>query len=334
LIGTLAFVFGFSFVFTLTGLGFTALISALGKVKPWLLMFSGIGFALFGLKMMGTVKEGRLAHLLNRSVALNWSGQRAPLYLRNFLFGSFFGLSWTPCVGPIVGGVMTYAASREASPMRGAFMLFTFSMGIGLPLLLVALGSNWIEPILKKTKKLLPRIEAATGFLLFIFGVFVFNQTRLQVVFTNPNPTSSNLVAVTPQGEQKSLGLESSGGTRMIFFYSKNCPICHAMDEFLPEFEKTCQSNQFTVIRANVDQPANYAASEHFGVKAVPTIVFLDKNGEAFIRLVGYQPESRLKEAAQRTSGLICQKQDDLYEHTPNEKELLQDRACSVGKVC
>ncbi|MFH1638954.1 MAG: cytochrome c biogenesis protein CcdA [Chloroflexota bacterium] len=129
---SLSFVAGFSAVFTLlgavaglTGVAVSAYIGVIRQVSGALMIFFGL-FLLLALKVPFLNFERRLT---TRSSATGG-------YLRSLLVGGVFSLGWTPCVGPILGGILTMALGVR-TVYRGALLLLTYSMGLGLPFLVV-----------------------------------------------------------------------------------------------------------------------------------------------------------------------------------------------------
>jgi cytochrome c-type biogenesis protein len=236
----------------------------------------------------------------------------------------------------VLGGVLTYVASQEATPIQGAALLSAFALGISLPLLAIAIASDHVLPLLNRLKRLLPKIEYAAGLGLFIFGIYVLSQARLNdfLIRTQPNRI---IAAIDYRGKQTRLDQGEPGTSRMVFFYSQHCPVCHAMEKFLPEFERTCSSKDFELIRINVDWAENSDASHHFGVRAVPTISFLNHKGAELVHLVGYQTQGRLREAARTATQVACAKNNSL---APSEIEKAldsldhQEKNCQVGTAC
>lgn len=332
---TVWFCLGFTLVFVLFGMSLPLIHSALGGAKPWLLALSGAALAAFGLRMMGMLGEGRLVNWLSRSFHLPEFGSKFPKGIQGFVFGALFGLSWTPCVGPVLGGVLTYVASQEAAPLQGAALLSSFALGISLPLIAIAVASDRVLPLLQRLKRYLPRIEYAAGLGLFIFGVYVVSQARLQDFVYRGQPDGA-LTATTHKQQVIRLDQRKAGMSRMVFFYSDNCPVCHAMESYLPEFEEACASNGFELVRINVDRSENSAAAEHFGVRAVPTISMLNSEGAELVHLVGYQTQSRLREAAKAVTKLACAQVKSAIPAELEDQMLPAGTktSCEIGAAC
>lgn len=299
------FALGFTIVFVGLGIGAGALGEAIGQAKPALYLVGAIVSILFGLKMMGIITTAGPFSWMERSLRVPDFSRKLPQGLQGLAFGAVFGLGWTPCVGPVLGAVLTYVASSQASPARGALMLFAFSVGLSLPLFGIALAIDRARPWLEKLKKFLPKIEYAAGLGLTIFGVLLLNQARFSV---DPAPAAgAPVAALNDRHEQLSLGAATPRLGRMVFFYTDTCPICHAMERYLSEFENQCSSKNFQFSRVNVGWPGNAQASERYQVRAVPQISVFDGEGREVIHLIGYQTEARLREAARSITGLVCQ---------------------------
>lgn len=328
-LSTAWFSVGFTAAFVSLGVGAAAVSARLETLKPVLLLGGAFIVGIFGLRMMKVISLS----WLERSFQLPDFSQKVPRGLSGLVFGLVFGLGWTPCVGPILGAVLTYVASQQSSPLRGAMMLFVFAQGISLPLIAVAAGFDRMKPLLGKVRSWLPRIEYATGFGLVLFALFLFNAAR----FSSGEQTADGSVAATDQHHQVvRLGEKSPGQVRMVFFYSDHCSICHAMESYLGGFEKECESQAFRFSKVNVDKSENGLAAAKYNIRAVPTVAVLGADGKELIHLVGYQTEGRLREAAKVTAGLLCTNNNvppGIKEEAP-ATQYEENQVCTAGKSC
>lgn len=94
-------------------------------------------------------------------------------YATSFATGVVFGAGWTPCVGPILAGILALAAT-EQSVGRGALLLTFYSIGLGLPFLLVGLAFAEMTRVLPRVNRYLPTISLVSGFLLALVGVLIY----------------------------------------------------------------------------------------------------------------------------------------------------------------
>lgn len=172
LLGAL-YVLGFSLVFILIGTGFGFLGSFLRINRGIVLRFAGVLIILLGLMVTGVFKLPFLN--FEKHFRLPQS-LRKPGKLSAFLFGAAFSLGWSPCIGPILGSVLTLS-TVSASAGSGALLLAVFSAGLGIPFLLVAYFAGFFFTRMPKIEKWLNAISVIGGILLIFFGIlFVTNQ--------------------------------------------------------------------------------------------------------------------------------------------------------------
>lgn len=165
----LAFVLGFSFVFISLGLAFSALSVFFFQIRDILAKAGGVIIILFGLHMTGLIRIPFLSYDLRpQSKASSKSG-----LLSSFIMGIFFSAGWSPCVGPTLGLILTLAIER-ANIGQGVSLLSVYSLGMGLPFLVAAVGVGWVTKILKRYGKVMKWIEMAMGVILIIVGVMLF----------------------------------------------------------------------------------------------------------------------------------------------------------------
>lgn len=174
LINSLLYIAGFSLIFVILGLSATALSKALALNRSLLLQAGGLLIILFGLYSLGifnflrfTLKEYQIQ--LPESV-------RSIKFLGPFLLGTTFALAWTPCVGPILGAILTLAATTQ-NLTSAALLLFVYSMGISLPFLIIAFTIGSSYKLFFKLGSSLRFINLVGGILLVIIGVLMITQT-------------------------------------------------------------------------------------------------------------------------------------------------------------
>jgi cytochrome c-type biogenesis protein len=94
-------------------------------------------------------------------------------YFSSFLLGMGFAFGWSPCVGPLLAGILLYA-SQENQVGKGIFLLSVYSFGLAVPFLLTALSVNYFFAGFNKIKKHMRMIEVLSGLLLIFLGVLIF----------------------------------------------------------------------------------------------------------------------------------------------------------------
>ena len=168
----LAFVLGFSFVFILLGVATSVLGSLHYDAREWLAKIGGVVVVIFGLHMTHIIRIPFLEYDLRPQS----QPDRQRGYLSSFLMGIFFSAGWSPCVGPVLGAILTISLSG-GSISQGALLLVFYSIGLAVPFLVAALGIGWVTVILRKYGKVMHYVEIAMGVLLIIIGIMLFMGT-------------------------------------------------------------------------------------------------------------------------------------------------------------
>lgn len=160
---SLCFVFGFSAVFIILGAGATALGGMLLQYRTETNIIGGIIVIIFGLFMIGLIKWD----WLQRDMRFhgNIKGGRA---FSAVLLGIAFGFGWTPCIGPILGAILTVAATSSA---QGISLLVIYSLGLGMPFLIAALFTDWFMRHMRRATKIAPWLHRIAGGLLILMGI-------------------------------------------------------------------------------------------------------------------------------------------------------------------
>jgi cytochrome c-type biogenesis protein len=164
----LAFVLGFSFVFIFLGLAVAAAGHFLYDLRFWLAKIGGFVVIIFGLHMIGVFRIPFLEYDVRVHTLPNpkWG------YLSSALMGVFFSAGWSPCVGPVLGAILTLALNG-GDLILGAKLLTAYSAGLAIPFLVAALGIGWVSNILRKHSKVMRYVEIAMGVILVIVGAML-----------------------------------------------------------------------------------------------------------------------------------------------------------------
>jgi cytochrome c-type biogenesis protein len=168
----LAFVLGFSFVFVLLGVATSAFGSLLYDLRSILAKVGGAVVIIFGLHMIGVYRIPFLEYdtRVQKLPDPKWG------YLSSALLGVFFSAGWSPCVGPVLGAILTLALNG-GSVSQGASLLSAYSAGLAIPFLVAALGVGWVTTTLRKYGKIMRYVEIAMGVVLVIIGIMLFAGT-------------------------------------------------------------------------------------------------------------------------------------------------------------
>ncbi|MBA2260967.1 MAG: sulfite exporter TauE/SafE family protein [Acidobacteria bacterium] len=180
LIASLAFVFGFTVVFVAAGASATAIGRFLSQ-STIVQKIAGVILVVLGLHMMGVF---RIRFLENEKRIHTQRKPAGPLGA--FLVGIAFAFGWTPCIGPILGGILTIAASRD-SVGEGMQLLAVYSLGLGVPFLLTSVAINQFFAATRRIRKYYHAIEVVSGALLIAVGLLIFfDQFTLIVRYLEP----------------------------------------------------------------------------------------------------------------------------------------------------
>ena len=162
------FVLGFSIIFSLVGILLqTVLAHASYEVQTWLGRIGGVVIILFGLFLLHLFTPKFLERNHVFAVKIKFRSH----YVTSFVFGAAFAVGWTPCVSAALGAILALTATQASSAF---FLLVAYTLGIGIPFLIVGLFTNQAQALINKAGKWLTYLQYVFGVLLIIIGVFVF----------------------------------------------------------------------------------------------------------------------------------------------------------------
>lgn len=168
-LNSVAFVIGFTLVFSLVGVLLQTLLSSVAfDAVNILRTVGGTIIVLFGIFLIASLKYN--IPFLMREHKLKVK-KFSNCYISSFIFGVAFAAGWTPCVGAILGSIYALAA---VSPGTGFFLLFAFSLGIGVPFLIVGLFTSRLSTFLEKSQGVLKYFNIIGGLFLIAIGLLVF----------------------------------------------------------------------------------------------------------------------------------------------------------------
>ncbi|MBL8581750.1 MAG: cytochrome c biogenesis protein CcdA [Rhizobiaceae bacterium] len=164
-LASFAFVAGFSTVFIALGAGASTVGRLLRVWQEPLAIVAGILIILMGLNFLGVLRIG----FLSREARFQAPGRPTSL-LAAYIMGLAFAFGWTPCIGPVLGPILTLAGGRE-TVAEGALLLAAYSLGLGIPFIVAALFSGAFMRFLARFRVHLGRVEKVIGALLVAAGV-------------------------------------------------------------------------------------------------------------------------------------------------------------------
>lgn len=166
IVRTLLFVLGFALVFTTLGIAMSGVGTVLGRASRVVAYAAGGMVVLFGLNIVfdfwKLLDTERRFHLERRPAG--WIG--------SVLVGMAFAAGWTPCVGPILASILVVAGT-SADVARGAFLLATYSLGLGLPFIAAGLFFGFFMRQIRRLRPWLGAIRIASGLFLVALGILI-----------------------------------------------------------------------------------------------------------------------------------------------------------------
>jgi len=161
------FIVGFTLVFVSLGASASALGRVIFAAREWIARIGGVLIIVFGLYLLGVFDLA----LFSRERRIHFADKPTG-YLGTVLVGIAFGAGWTPCIGPILGSILTFAAS-EASLRLGLVLLFSYSMGLAVPFLLAALAVDKFVALFAKYKGAMVWVNRVGGVVLIAIGILL-----------------------------------------------------------------------------------------------------------------------------------------------------------------
>ncbi len=167
-LNSLFFIMGFTLVFVILGATATTVGKILNENLELVSKIAGGLIVVFGLHMAGAFKLNFLNyekrfHLQNKKFGV----------LGSFLIGTAFAFGWTPCIGPVLAGILLVAAQQD-TVLKGMILLGSYSLGLGIPFFLTGISINLFFGFFNKVKKYFHAIEIVGGGLLVVLGILIF----------------------------------------------------------------------------------------------------------------------------------------------------------------
>jgi len=164
---SLLFVLGFSIVFITLGASASFLGAFLYNYEVWIARVGGVVIIILGLHLTGVFKIAPL--MRERRIHLS---DKPAGYLGTVGVGAAFGAGWTPCIGPVLGAILTLAGTQE-TVWAGVSLLSVYSLGLAIPFLISALALDWFLGVFSRFRRFLPMVEKVSGVMLIILGLLL-----------------------------------------------------------------------------------------------------------------------------------------------------------------
>jgi cytochrome c-type biogenesis protein len=282
---------GFVAVFTVLGLTASSLGSLLAAHRNLVQVIGAALILVFGLKFLGVVR----IPLLDRVVRADEQRFKTRFGAVNaVLMGLLFAAGWSPCVGPVLGAVLTYTASAAHSPARGALYLAVYGLGLATPLLATAALADASGRWLKRLRPWIPRLERALGAVLVVAALWT--------------GVSGGLALARSGGGSPAAVADLTGGRQPVIveLYSHSCTACKAMQPIVDALTRQCSEHNVAVRQVEVGEPLGRTLVARHHVLGVPTFLVFDRDGALVKQMVGGQTEAALKDAVSGLAETPC----------------------------
>ncbi|HXF95002.1 MAG TPA: cytochrome c biogenesis protein CcdA [Gemmatimonadales bacterium] len=161
------FVAGFGLIFMALGASASALGNLLGEYQLWVGRVGGVLVIFFGLYLLGVIRPALL--MRERSLRL---AQKPLGYLGSAFVGITFGAAWTPCVGPILGAILTLAAARTTVG-EGTALLGVYAAGLAVPFLITAAALDRFLAWFQRFRPYIVWVDRVAGAILIVLGILL-----------------------------------------------------------------------------------------------------------------------------------------------------------------
>jgi cytochrome c-type biogenesis protein len=269
---SLAFNAGLSLIFLLLGAAAGAVGAAIISNR-WVRIIGGLVIIAFGLQLMGVLKIGALYRDTRK-----FSDEKPRGMLGSFTLGLAFAAGWTPCIGPILGGILGLAATSGG--WRSGLILSAFyAAGLAVPFLITGIGINKFLGFYGKFRRHLHKVEVVSGVLLIVIGLLITTNTitRLASIATglpsveawvdrwakrqptttatgNTSTTNPAAFELAPDVEMKTLDGQAfrlstlRGRVVLVNFWATWCLPCRAEIPDFNEMQRTYEARGFAVV--------------------------------------------------------------------------------------
>ncbi|MEI6079552.1 MAG: cytochrome c biogenesis protein CcdA [bacterium] len=288
----LLFCLGFSIIFSVLGLGAGRISSLIASHRGSISLFAGIIILVFGLKLLNLIH----VPFFDKSYSININKFKTRFgFLNSFIFGLLFAATWSPCIGPVLGGILTYLSAKEMTPMGGAIKLLLFSAGLSTPLILSIFFFRPLMKFAKNNKYFIVLIQKVLGVVLIIFAFNLFGEVAMLADRT-AGPSAADKIV---QPDKLPI---------FISMISADCETCNDMLPVIKKLKDNCDGAVIDFRTIDVANPEYSYAIYRLGMIGTPTYILMDVSGKETHRFIGYQDIKDLDAAILKTTGKKCLK--------------------------
>lgn len=286
ILNTVSFILGISVVYFILGFSMTTVASYLQSNKIIIAKISGVIVFILGLFQLGIIKFNFL--MRERRVDIETKGMN-PIVA--FIMGFTFSFAWTPCIGPVLAGILAVAGNVGiGNRMEGMMLIMFYSLGLCIPFLLLGIFTTKGLNFFKKNQKIVLYTSKISGVVLMVVGVLTFfgyftptysKQPTEKVQTTQKQPTIEEITFYDQYGKKHSLK-EYKGKVVFLNFWASWCPPCN---HELPDVEalyKEMGYNKKDVVVLGVVNPSDGVSPSAEQIDATEMKKFIAKKGLTF----------------------------------------------------
>jgi thioredoxin:protein disulfide reductase len=308
----LMYVLGIATTYSILGViaGLTGALFGNALANNYVLAFLVIVFVLMALSMWGVFSIEAPATLRQRfgGAAGDVTG-----WLKIYLVGLFAGIVASPCVGPVLVSILSYVSTTQ-NAVLGFSLLFTYALGLGLIFIALGLFSELLK-LLPRSGRWLNSVKFILGLIMLLtavyYGQFLYKNLSGAYIHKQVDVTSTTSQAVWQAYSETGLAEARAKKKPVIIdFFAEWCAACHELKEKTfsrPEFIAAAMDFELFVLDATEDSDVNQALLAKYGVRGLPTVMFLNANGQiesdlSFTQFLEWsEVEPKMKEALQRS---------------------------------
>ncbi len=287
----LLFCLGFSLIFALMGGGAGILGTFIQTNRASVNIIAGIILLLLALKFLNIIQ----IPILDRSYSIRAERFRTRFELLNaFIIGLLFAVTWSPCIGALLGGVLTYVSASGTGALDGSIKLFLYGAGISLPLIVSVFFYRKLQNFYRNNPYFFDMVKKLLGLILLLFAF-----SLLSHVVTMSKNSQQKLGTIDKIMLPDKLPL-------FVSFNSASCDDCKTMVPIITKLKSSCGGKLIDFRDVNLDDSKYEYLAYQQGIFGYPTYILLDEKGDEKQRFYGIQKLENLDTGIKNMTGKPC----------------------------
>lgn len=279
---TLLFCLGLAIVMMLLGGGISLVSSSINNYKNFFEIIAGIIMLIFSLYYLNIIE----IPFLNQSANFHKTVFVRSAYLNSLILGLIFSFTWSPCLSPIMAGVLSYVAVKNTSIYISMLKMFFFSLGIATPLIIASFFWSNISRFFKKNQNFPIIVKKILGTLVLLFSInLIFNASLPQKKCSHIGHQHSEHA-----NEQHSKIIYNKNTIAMVT--SIDCEYCELASISLEKIRKNCP--EIGIAYLDVSAPETGILIYENDILGTPAFIFYDSNNKILDKFSGYMEEADL----------------------------------------